>query len=57
VKLRPQVVFPTTVPSEPITTTDGGAYSPPVTELQPMTWWDRLWARALGKAVIGSRDG
>lgn len=52
--VRP-TVFPTTAPSEPITTTDGGAYTP--VQEQRASWWDRLWARVLDAAVIGSSDG
>jgi hypothetical protein len=55
VMLPRSVVFPTTSPAEPITTTDGGAYHP-VQEPKPSRW-DRLWAWALGKALIGSQDG
>ena len=55
ITLTRPTVFPTTAPTEPITTTDGGAYRP--VQEQTASWWDRLWAWVLRKALIGSQDG
>jgi hypothetical protein len=56
-RLPRPVVFPTTSPTEAITTTDGGAYHPVADVPKLPSWWDRLWQRLLGAMVIGSRDG